>query len=75
MCELKQDITHYNYVSQGKTTIPGVDDAEELLLTDVCCPFRSCFLFYLAVKVRAPTGTMLAASTVFARLSCSLEGP
>jgi hypothetical protein len=25
----------YHVVSQGKTTIPGVDDAEELELTDV----------------------------------------
>jgi hypothetical protein len=35
MCLLGTDIYEYNYVSQGKTTIPNVDDGEELLLTDV----------------------------------------
>lgn len=29
----------YHVVAQGKTTIPGVDDAEELTLTDVRLPF------------------------------------
>lgn len=28
-------ITDYVFVSQGKTSIPGVDDGEELELTDV----------------------------------------
>ncbi|XP_043189556.1 myosin heavy chain, muscle-like isoform X27 [Amphibalanus amphitrite] len=31
---LSNDIKDYHYVSQGKTTIPNVDDGEELLLTD-----------------------------------------
>lgn len=35
MCLLDQDIYHYINVAQGKITIPGVDDAEESLLTDV----------------------------------------
>lgn len=35
MCHLSDDIYDYNYVSQGKTTIPGVDDNEECGLTDV----------------------------------------
>ena len=32
---LSNDIKDYHYVSQGKTTIPNVDDGEELTLTDV----------------------------------------
>lgn len=35
MCLLNKDIMYYVYIAQGKTTIPGVDDAEELRLTDV----------------------------------------
>ena len=35
MCGLSNDIYEYYYVSQGKTTIPNVDDGEELQLTDV----------------------------------------
>jgi len=35
MCMLSQDIHDYYYVSQGKTTIPGMDDGEEFQLTDV----------------------------------------
>lgn len=46
MCELKQDITYYHYIAQGKTTIPGVDDAEELRLTDVCFPQTCCLVLY-----------------------------
>ncbi|XP_030752183.1 myosin heavy chain, muscle isoform X37 [Sitophilus oryzae] len=34
MCLLSNDIMEYNYVSQGKTTIPNVDDGEECRLTD-----------------------------------------
>merc|ERR1719209_2282174 len=33
-CCLSNNIKDYHYVSQGKTDIPGVDDAEELTLTD-----------------------------------------
>lgn len=32
---LSDNIMDYFFVAQGKTTIPGVDDAEELTLTDV----------------------------------------
>lgn len=32
---LSDNIKDYYVVSQGKTTIPGLDDSEELLLTDV----------------------------------------
>ncbi|KYQ60220.1 Myosin heavy chain, muscle [Trachymyrmex zeteki] len=35
MCLLSNNITDYYFVSQGKTTIPGLDDGEELLVTDV----------------------------------------
>ena len=35
MCLLSNDIHDYFFVSQGKTEIPGVDDAEEMRLTDV----------------------------------------
>ncbi|KAI4456287.1 myosin heavy chain non-muscle [Holotrichia oblita] len=34
MCLLSNDIHDYFFVSQGKTTIPNVDDGEEILLTD-----------------------------------------
>ncbi|XP_057329269.1 myosin heavy chain, muscle isoform X16 [Microplitis mediator] len=34
MCCLTDNITDYYFVSQGKTTIPGVDDGEECQLTD-----------------------------------------
>ncbi|XP_064072728.1 myosin heavy chain, muscle isoform X43 [Vanessa tameamea] len=34
MCLLSNDIYDYYIVSQGKTTIPNVDDGEECLLTD-----------------------------------------
>lgn len=35
MCLFSNDIKDYHYVSQGKTEIPGVDDAEEARLSDV----------------------------------------
>jgi hypothetical protein len=35
MCALSNNINDYYYVSQGKTTIPFVDDGEECQLTDV----------------------------------------
>lgn len=35
MCCLSDNIQDYYFVSQGKTTIPNVDDGEELQLTDV----------------------------------------
>ena len=34
-CILSGNIMDYHNVSQGKTTIPGVDDGEECTLTDV----------------------------------------
>lgn len=35
LCLLSNDVMDYNIVSQGKTIIPGVDDGEEMRLTDV----------------------------------------
>lgn len=35
MCLLSNNIRDYHFVSQGKTTIPGLDDGEEMLITDV----------------------------------------
>ena len=35
MCALSDNIYDYPTVSQGKLTIPNVDDGEELELTDV----------------------------------------
>ncbi|XP_067213262.1 myosin heavy chain, muscle isoform X14 [Linepithema humile] len=34
MCLLSNNIHDYYFVSQGKTTIPGLDDGDELLVTD-----------------------------------------
>nr|XP_026492063.1 myosin heavy chain, muscle isoform X12 [Vanessa tameamea] len=34
ICYLSNDVNDYNIVSQGKTVIPGVDDGEEMKLTD-----------------------------------------
>lgn len=35
MCLLNNDVSYYYFVAQGKTSIPGVDDAEEMRITDV----------------------------------------
>lgn len=35
MCLLSNDVYDYHIISQGKTTIPNVDDGEECVLTDV----------------------------------------
>lgn len=35
MCLLTDNVNDYHFVSQGKTTIPGVDDGLEFELTDV----------------------------------------
>nr|XP_018918175.1 PREDICTED: myosin heavy chain, muscle isoform X10 [Bemisia tabaci] len=34
MCLLSKNINDYHFVSQGKTSIPGVDDGEEFRITD-----------------------------------------
>jgi hypothetical protein len=35
ICMLSNNIMDYYIVSQGKTTIPSVDDGEEMTMTDV----------------------------------------
>lgn len=35
ICLLSNNILDYHIVAQGKTTIPGLDDGEELTFTDV----------------------------------------
>lgn len=44
---LTDNIMDYYFVAQGKTTIPGVDDAEELTLTDVRVELNAIFQFLL----------------------------
>lgn len=44
---LSDNIKDYYVVSQGKTSIPGVDDAEELELTDV----RNLEIFHKALCI------------------------
>ncbi|KYB26158.1 Myosin heavy chain, muscle-like Protein [Tribolium castaneum] len=43
MCLLSNNVSDYYFVAQGKTTIPNVDDAEELLITDVSPPLLIIF--------------------------------
>lgn len=45
-CLLSNNIMDYHVVSQGKTTIPNVDDGEEMELTDVR---KSMSLFVVAL--------------------------
>lgn len=50
MCFLSNNIYDYFNVSQGKITIPGVDDGEECMLADVsrrnlCFAFRRILSF------------------------------
>ncbi len=45
MCNLSDNIYDYYNVSQGKVTIPNMDDGEEFALTDV-----SVFLWYGAIE-------------------------
>jgi myosin heavy chain 6/7 len=47
MCMLSNNIMDYYVVSQGKTTIPGVDDGEECELTDVRYALQALFTFNL----------------------------
>lgn len=41
MCLLSNDIYQFNFVSQGKVDIPGVDDGEECTLTDVSTAYEA----------------------------------
>lgn len=43
ICCLSDNVHDYHFISQGKTTIPNVDDGEELQLTDVrTCTWWRC---------------------------------
>lgn len=53
-CTLSNNIMDYYVVSQGKTTIPGVDDGEEFQMTDV----RKC------ISVQNKTITVLDVSSM-----------
>lgn len=53
---LTDNIMDYYFVAQGKTTIPGVDDAEELTLTDVRLQKKIFFLLHLFL-VLTPVNT------------------
>lgn len=48
MCLLSNNVNDYHFVSQGKTSIPGVDDGEEFKITDVSL-LLSRLLFLLSV--------------------------
>lgn len=50
MCLLSNNIHDYHFVSQGKTTIPGLDDGEELLVTDVSAMTEQDQLIKLEIK-------------------------
>lgn len=68
MCCLTDNVHDYHFISQGKTTIPNVDDGEELQLTDV----RTCTWWRCRRVSPAP---FLVASIIFLfssfTLSCS----
>jgi hypothetical protein len=58
MCLLSNNVMDYVFVAQGKTTIPNVDDGEELTATDVrtksSCVLDPCFTGYLHPKFVKP---------------------
>ena len=52
---MEKDIYAYHYVSQGKTTVNGIDDDEEMKMTDVGrlpCPAFLCILVALICSQR-----------------------
>lgn len=59
LCLLNKPVDYYYFVAQGKTSIPGVDDAEELTITDVSqggahsralLPVTSCLTHFLCSR-------------------------
>ena len=53
MCTLSDNIMDYHVVSQGKTSIPGVDDGDELIGTDVrkiAIGFPSVFFILISLQ-------------------------
>lgn len=72
MCCLTNDIHDYVFVSQGKTTIPNVDDGEECTLTDVRTR-RSCHLRdYASLTLNLSLSLSLSLSPSFSPLSLPL---
>lgn len=49
MCFLSNNIYDYYNVSQGKITVPGIDDAEELQAADVSFTLKICLCSTLNV--------------------------
>jgi hypothetical protein len=60
---LSDNIMDYFFVAQGKTTIPGVDDAEELTLTDVRKPNKYLFAWLKIFEL-----------TLTSQVSCTIDG-
>lgn len=57
ICLLSNNVYDYHVISQGKTTIPSVDDGEEMGLTDVRnrkIYFHELTLFRLLTKILKP---------------------
>lgn len=48
ICLLSNEIMDYHIVSQGKTVIPGLDDGEEMMLTDVSPEYDYWFSLHLS---------------------------
>lgn len=49
-CILSNNVMDYHIVSQGKTSIPGLDDGEELQATEVRC-FSTCITIHFPLYV------------------------
>lgn len=62
---LSNDIHDYYYVSQGKTTIPNMDDGEEFTLTDV--RNRNSVLFTQIVLERSLSNILFSSYLIVSR--------
>lgn len=51
LCLLSNDIMDYHIVAQGKTVIAGVDDGEEMKLTDVSPEFDDWLISFLYLSI------------------------
>lgn len=52
-CLLIKPVTEYYFVAQGKTTIPNVDDDEEMRITDVRSNITSALVFFLVNQTKS----------------------
>jgi hypothetical protein len=50
-CLLSNNVNDYVFVAQGKTTIPGVDDGEELTATDVSPKYLRTLPAFICITV------------------------